>query len=496
MKFRYALAATAIYAQSAALHATTLELDVLSFNVWHSDTTSNATRDNIVNAIRASGATIVGLQELNSRSHGEYLRSKLGAEWYLHHTSDLAYLSRFRIIDTSTDGRGAKLEIAPGHELWLFNAHLSHAPYGPYQLAGISYYGGPLRDPNRPEDIQAVIADQSARAAEARQYVTSMSTAGALATDSVLVGDFNEPSHLDWTVRAKQIGLKRAAVAWPSSAIFANAGLKDAYRTVFADETSRLGSTWSPHYGPNYRESHYPAGVYEPQDRIDLIYFRGERLQAVNAGMLGPVGDNEADISSGVGTGYSLAGQFPSDHRAVFATLRYSGLDHTRLTFAGLAHNPGNSNALNAGYGDATLTTPHVTVRFQGSGGAFWDSYDSRRDGLGKDSNWHGGVAQLQGGGSGRYHELVLTPAAGHGVRIESFRLLDYMNWSSGHYVNWSLRTASGSLLASGLAEVPANGVANIATGVSNKVNENVILRFEHLSGDNTDLAVDDIVFR
>jgi hypothetical protein len=61
----------------------------------------------------------------------------------------------------------------------------------------------------------------------------------------------------------------------------------------------------------------------------------------------------------------------------VASRFQIGGLTGSSLTFAGLIHNPGNSNALNQGnYGDRLLTSQNTAVQFAASAGAIWDTYD------------------------------------------------------------------------------------------------------------------------
>jgi endonuclease/exonuclease/phosphatase family metal-dependent hydrolase len=136
----------------------------------------------------------------------------------------------------------------------------------------------------------------------------------------ILTGDFNEPSHLDWTQKAARKGLDRWVknptatplrfkIEWKGSKLLARLGLRDAYRTVFPDEVAKPGITWTPPY---------PKGVpgrraYEDQvlDRIDMIYFAGPGLKAVDAAVIG---------ESAKTCEIAHKGPWPSDHRAVTAT--------------------------------------------------------------------------------------------------------------------------------------------------------------------------------
>jgi hypothetical protein len=94
---------------------------------------------------------------------------------------------------------------------------------------------------------------------------------------------------------------------WKGSKLLADAGLRDAYRTVFPDEVAKPGITWTPPY---------PAGTpgrrpYDDQvlERIDMIYFAGKNLKVVSAGVVGESKETCEIVHAA----------WPSDHRAVVA---------------------------------------------------------------------------------------------------------------------------------------------------------------------------------
>ena len=117
-----------------------------------------------------------------------------------------------------------------------------------------------------------------------------------------LVGDFNEPSHLDWTEAAAKAGRHPIKVAYPTSKAFAAAGFSDAYRTVYPDEMAKPGFTWTPMTKANQSKTH--------DDRIDFVYFKGKGVNVTDAKIVGENEEN-ADI---------VVAPYPSDHRAVVAT--------------------------------------------------------------------------------------------------------------------------------------------------------------------------------
>ncbi|KAH7676092.1 Protein F14F9.5 [Aphelenchoides avenae] len=97
-------------------------------------------------------------------------------------------------------------------------------------------------------------------------------------TPLIVFGDFNSPSHLDWTERNKELH-GGWAFPWPSTKILCDyANLTDSYREVYPDEVAHPGITWSTvnkFYGPEWDWT-----IPEPQDRIDFIFYRGPKLAA------------------------------------------------------------------------------------------------------------------------------------------------------------------------------------------------------------------------
>ena len=145
--------------------------------------------------------------------------------------------------------------------------------------------------------------------------VAAINNSGAL-TSGVPVfvtGDFNEPSHLDWTqaaadATARPYDLK---VEYPASKKMATLGMSDTFRTIWPDEVVRTGYTWTPGSPPPN------IGATEVHDRIDFVYYAGTGVTATAAVTVGLDATNpNTDIAI---TGY------PSDHRAVLGTFDLSG---------------------------------------------------------------------------------------------------------------------------------------------------------------------------
>src|SRR4029079_16587652 len=134
--------------------------------------------------------------------------------------------------------------------------------------------------------------------------LTKMSTALNPNSPVFLTGDFNEPSHLDWTQAAANAGLHFGKkVDWPSSHAVVNSGLTDAFRQLRPDVINDRGNTWTP-------GSPAPTvASNEVFDRIDFIYYAGQSVAPVDAKILG-YDANDPDTDIGIQP-------YPSDHRSV-----------------------------------------------------------------------------------------------------------------------------------------------------------------------------------
>ncbi|MDZ4779428.1 MAG: endonuclease/exonuclease/phosphatase family protein [Planctomycetia bacterium] len=270
------------------------ELKVMTFNILHGGTALGQPLTKTVEAIETSGADLIGLQEQSGSTAA--LADMLG---FYHHVQDgdISVLSRYPI--TQTLSSGVEVALPSGEPAYLFNVHLAAYPYQPYDI----------RDGLISTEVQVIAAAQAARGAAMSRTLETMSPYLTNGAPVFLVGDFNEPSHLDWTAEAADAGMNFGMkVAWPASIKAEQAGLTDSYRAVHSNPVERRGDTWTPLDGPD-----------EVHDRIDIVYHAGELVDPIDAIV---VGENDA-LADLVVTPY------PSDHRAVvgrFALAASGGL--------------------------------------------------------------------------------------------------------------------------------------------------------------------------
>ena len=269
---------------------------VMSFNVLHGGTRRGQPLSQTAKVIQEAKADIVGLQEVGKNA--EKLAQLLG--W--NHVSDgwSAILTRYDVVERYKGGIRARLD--SGQELCIFNLHLRPAPYQPYQLLGIPYGKAPFIK----TEAEAIASAKKARGGQIATLLKQIRSLPDKEIPVFVTGDFNEPSHLDWTEKTAKSGRHPIKVEYPSSLEITKAGFADAWRTIYPDEMEKPGFTWTPLTKPDDPKDHH--------DRIDFVYFRGKGIQLNEVKVVGEDKEN-ADI---------VVSPYPSDHRAVVASFTLS----------------------------------------------------------------------------------------------------------------------------------------------------------------------------
>ena len=131
-----------------------------------------------------------------------------------------------------------------------------------------------------------------------------MAAAGE-ADAAFVFGDFNEPSHRDWTESAVKAGLQPLVVPFPTVKAIEDKGFVDTFRAIYPDAGAKPGMTWTPTSEPTAKDDHH--------DRIDFALARAKDLQVISAGIVGEKAP-EADI---------VVTPWPSDHRATMAKVKF-----------------------------------------------------------------------------------------------------------------------------------------------------------------------------
>ena len=313
------LCSSTLFGGTALAADPTTELTVMSFNIWGGGANDEKDVSETADVIRAAGADIIGIQETKPEpdvcdaddcvptgpSVAKDLAKALGFHYYDQSKTNPALwanaiISRYPIGKATENDLGAEIDVN-GRKVYAFNIHLTDYPYQPYQLLNIEYGPAPFLKTAE----EAVAAATKARGPALDLLMKDLKQADG--ADAVfLFGDFNEPSHRDWTDAAVKAGHQPMVVKYPSALrIETEAGMTDLLRAVHPDEVAKPAFTWTPTSEPTAKDDHH--------DRIDYVFGRGATLKTLSVSIVGEK-KPEADI---------VVTPWPADHRAVVAKVQF-----------------------------------------------------------------------------------------------------------------------------------------------------------------------------
>lgn len=272
---------------------------LMSFNILHGGVERGQPLSQTAEVMKL--ADIVGVQETHDdeTDNSVELAKQLG--WHhFQQGGNKAVISRFPISGHTPKKTGVFIELADGQSICLFNAHFPAAPYQPYQLLDIEYGDAPFIKTEQ----EAIDWARRSRGSQLTQMLIELSQVRDREIPTFVTGDFNEPSHLDWTEPAAQKGIHPIRVRYPTAKMVAAHGLIDAYRKQHPNALLRPGFTWTPLTDPSDQADHH--------DRIDFVFCDRRHCTVEACQVIGESQDS-ADL---------VIAPWPSDHRAVLAEIR------------------------------------------------------------------------------------------------------------------------------------------------------------------------------
>lgn len=262
----------------------------MTFNTWHSGAEVTDGLEKIAKHLINETVDIVALQEFRkadlnqltlylNKSEGNWSHGDIGTLLY-----ETVVFSRFP-IKISNITFNAKLtrivrtevEIGLNNSIIVWGAHLNYKNYGPYIACN------PLFNANMSRAIHTSGMQRSRELIAMRQEPQFQRDLDSH-LPMIVLGDFNEPSHLDWVSQCKKLHCGKV-MKWGGSDYLSSFGFVDAFRRVYPDPAKNPGATWSPIYSESkpYKEGHeipyQDTKLPEPRDRIDFIYFRKGTLK-------------------------------------------------------------------------------------------------------------------------------------------------------------------------------------------------------------------------
>ncbi|HKK73521.1 MAG TPA: endonuclease/exonuclease/phosphatase family protein [Saprospiraceae bacterium] len=261
------------------------ELKVVSWNIWHGGRHNGIEKGigQTIAELAEQAPDIILMQE--TYGSGPIIADSLGMTFYLI-SSNLSIMTKLPIMEVFSpwdDFRlgGAVLQTGSDDYVTVFDVWLSASPSTDRMIQEEVDYD------------YFVSQELRSRGREALDLFKSIKTLGLVPLPTIIGGDMNSGSHLDWTLaNAGRHG--GYFLSWPVSKTFYRKGYQDTYRQVYPDSGQQLGYTWSARFKD------------ELQYRIDFIYQDALHWQTHSAGV----------------EGYAKGGDWPSDHALIWSVLK------------------------------------------------------------------------------------------------------------------------------------------------------------------------------
>lgn len=312
---------------------------VLQFNIWQEGAVVKGGFDAIADEIVRSNADFVTLSEVRNYHQTRFCDrivealQQRGQTYYSFYTEDSGLLSRYPITDSTTvyplnDDRGSMYK-AITHigdtEVALYTAHLDYRNCAYYDARG---YDGNTWDEEPPVtnlDTLLWLNEQSVRDDAIACFLKEAKKDREAGRIVILGGDFNEPSHLDWTEATKEMRDHQGLVVpWHVSVMLEKDGFKDTYREIFPNPVTHPGLTCPADCKDIALEKLVWSPKADDRDRIDFIHYAPfEGLTLTDVCIIGPKGDilrGQRETEETSDPIMTPLGIWPTDHKAVLAT--------------------------------------------------------------------------------------------------------------------------------------------------------------------------------
>ncbi|GAA3577647.1 endonuclease/exonuclease/phosphatase family protein [Snuella lapsa] len=315
-------------------------LKVLALNMWHEGTAVDGGFDAIAEVLLQTEADIVMLCETNNYNETIFsnrIKDKMktmGVDYYTFHSAKSStVLSKYPIVSMpsieTTSLTKCIVKLDETTQLAVYGAHLDYTHYACYLPRG---YDG-ITWKKLPEpilDIDQILEQNKAskRDEAINVFVTDAVKEQEKGNLVFLAGDFNEPSHLDWTEATKDLfDHNGTVVPWHNSVTLQQNGYLDAYRQKYPNPVTHPGFTWAA-YNTNVELSKLTwTPEADDRDRIDFVYYNeDERLTLEDVIIVGPSGcivRGQGEEDTSLSDKFLLPkGKWPTDHKGVLATFK------------------------------------------------------------------------------------------------------------------------------------------------------------------------------
>lgn len=319
------------------------ELKVLQFNIWQEGTVVPGGYEAIISQIIQSDADFVTLSEVRNYNNTRFCDRIIeslkdsGYTYYSFYSYDSGLISRYPIIDSTVvfppqndEGSAYRALIdMNGQEVALYTCHLDYRHCTYYDIYGYSGVTWEKREPLL--DLDSILTDNRlSKRDDAMAAIIKMAEEDRAKNRLVFIGgDYNEPSHLDWTEETKDLYSHQGLVIpWTVSSMLEKANYIDAYRELYPSAVTHPGFTFPSANSYVDLSQLLWAEESDERERVDFIHYTpNSQLKLQEVIIWGPqesIHTSQIVIEKSLDTFRKAPGIWPTDHKGVLATFIYT----------------------------------------------------------------------------------------------------------------------------------------------------------------------------
>lgn len=317
-------------------------ISVMQLNIWHEGTMVKNGFEGIVDNIINTSPDMVTINEINNHEGVDFIPRLLEAlenREYIYNgmsSNRIGIISKYPITEQhnifpieNEHGSILKARIdVNGKTVVLYSGHLHYQHYSCYLPRG--YNGSTWEKMDNPiTDVDSILSQsrKSDRLKAINVFIDDSKQETEKGNIVIIGGDFNEPSHLDWTEETKDLWDHNGTIVeWDVSKKLYDNGYKDSYREFYPDVVNYPGFTF-PSDNVDAEVSKLTwAPDSDERDRIDFIYYYPtNKISLVESIMVGPETSivNSIRVKEDTKERFILpTGIWPTDHKAILSTFK------------------------------------------------------------------------------------------------------------------------------------------------------------------------------
>lgn len=330
--------------------STKKELSFLTFNVWQEGTSVPNGFNQIRDVILEIKPDIVCFVEVRNYKNEDWTTkivdslAKFNQKYYRGYIGgDVSFISKYPLengknIFSNTDkGTVVNFDVnVNGNTIVVSGVHLDYTYYASNLPRG--YNGGYpnwkiITDDNgnkKPFTNVDSIQNYGLKSARDEGIAAFINSVKLETKPVILMGDFNEPSFLDWTENTKNFfDHNGVVISWYNTKKLHQKGFVDVFRKMYPDEVKNPGFTWPSVTSKNKSTSWTPLA--DERDRVDYIFYKGKNIAIKDVAMVGPketfVNNKSKILNTDKEKFMADKLPWPSDHKAVYAKLLFTFFD-------------------------------------------------------------------------------------------------------------------------------------------------------------------------